>query len=1365
MKILEVWAIASTSATGCFFLSMLPAQAQGIVPADSTNTQVTPNGTDHAITGGTTSADSQNLFHQFSEFNVLTGESATFVTDPAILNILSGVIGSNSSLIDGLLQVSGSNANLFLINPNGILLGPNSALNLQGSFTATTADQVNFAEGAFGLIGSSDYAALVGEPQSFSFSLDNPASIVNAGDLAVTAGESVMLIGGQVLNTGTIAAPGGEIIISAIAGGNLVRIAQDGSLLNLEVETLAEQGTDLTAFSPLSLPELLTGSAAAIAPVDTVTVNPDGTVQLASGTPVNSESGAITAAGLLSVAATQGGQVLFFGEDIALSEGLIDIGGTAIGGELSVYATNQLTLGVEVNASGGGHALFDPPTFTVNEAEAATIVSTLNSTGSTTVEASEIININAAIDNSDNPEAPFGGLSLVDEDANGNLIINLNAPIRLSPGQFGSSQFLTGEGSTINVATTGLIQNGLAVALNEATVNLAAGTFQAGETLVLNRSLTLNGAGAGVTILNGEGEYPVVDVLASSDPAAPPVTISNLTITGGTDFVSGGSPAGGINNQGDLVITNSIIRNNQGLEGGGISNIRSAFATNFNDGRLTINNSAITNNSAFTGGGIANRDGSVTINNSTISGNTAESEGGAIRNVGVNAVNFGTSLTINNSTISNNSTTSASSDGGGILNNNGSLNIVRSTLNNNVSGEDGGAISDIGGRVSIDTSTIANNLARSGGGIATNNSDRLQIQSSTIVGNSASGGNGGGLVSDSDNFTLLLNLISGNNASNPASANIFNLGGIPVEGTSGANLFGASGNAGIAGFSPNSIGTVPSVGLSAIVSTTLADNGGPTQTLALVPGSPAIDKTSFGFINTSEGLVPIISLDQRGVPQFNELRDIGAFEFTVGGSGGNSDGSSSGGSSDADFECIAGDCNPQTSAQPNNLATAADGGTEVGYVEQFEDYLGVEAAAFDDFDALDRARNSTGVTPALIYAQFVPPSSDVAVAHSQTAAIADASAATKALIAGDALGQQIVAQAEGQQPAATTTNEDVLQLVLITADNEPRRINTGATRSEVIAAVRQLQVELTDRTRRRLDDYLFPAQALYGWLVSPLEEALAAENIGHVSFVLDEGLRSLPLAAMHDGDQFIIEQYSVGLMPSLSLTDTRIGNIRNAEVLAMGASEFSDQPPLPAVPLEIASISRSWSGEAFLNEVFTPEILVEQRSEDAYPILHLATHGQFTSGGLSNSYIQFWDRRLGLDDLPQLQLSDPTVELLVLSACRTVLGSEEAELGFAGLAIKSGAKSAIAALWQVSDLETAGLMAELYTHLGQVTYKAEALRQAQLAMLRGEVTVQNDSLIWSGGSEPLPDEFSGLSFADTRHPYYWSAFTLVGNPW
>jgi CHAT domain-containing protein len=344
---------------------------------------------------------------------------------------------------------------------------------------------------------------------------------------------------------------------------------------------------------------------------------------------------------------------------------------------------------------------------------------------------------------------------------------------------------------------------------------------------------------------------------------------------------------------------------------------------------------------------------------------------------------------------------------------------------------------------------------------------------------------------------------------------------------------------------------------------------------------------------------------------------------------------------------------------------------------------------------------------------------------------------------------------------------DVLQLVMITPGGPPQQIIVpGATREKVSAAVQRLQRELTDRTRRRQTTYLEDSQQLYRWLVAPLEAELGQQGIGHLSFIMSPGLRSLPLAALHDGEQFIIERYTVGLMPSLALTDTRYTDLRQAPVLAMGASQFTDQRALPAVPFELSTIvGQLRTGQRNLNETFTPQDLVTLRQASGYNILHLATHGEFRPGELSNSYIQFWDQRVSLDQIRRLQLHEPPLDLLVMSACQTALGDTHAELGFAGLAVQSGARSALATLWQVSDLETAGLMAEFYTQLGQQPYKAEALRQAQLAMLRGEVFVADNQLRWQGGSQPLPPELAGMDFGDTRHPYFWSAFTLVGSPW
>ncbi|MDA0209542.1 MAG: CHAT domain-containing protein [Cyanobacteria bacterium FC1] len=267
---------------------------------------------------------------------------------------------------------------------------------------------------------------------------------------------------------------------------------------------------------------------------------------------------------------------------------------------------------------------------------------------------------------------------------------------------------------------------------------------------------------------------------------------------------------------------------------------------------------------------------------------------------------------------------------------------------------------------------------------------------------------------------------------------------------------------------------------------------------------------------------------------------------------------------------------------------------------------------------------------------------------------------------------------------------------------------------------------------------------------------------------MDAGLRSLPVAALHDGEQFLIEKYSHSLVPSLNLVDTRYSSVQNAQVLAMGASEFQEQSPLPAVPVEVKTIATNlWQGQAFLNQQFTLANLQRQRQQQPFGIVHLATHGEFQPGEPSNSYIQLWDTRLGLDQLRELGWDNPPLDLLVLSACRMALGDRNAELGFAGFAVQAGVKTAIASLWYVSDEGTLGLMTEFYQQLKTAPIKSEALRRAQLALLRGDVRLESAQVVGlsSGANLPLPPESGTLSDRNLSHPYYWAAFTMIGSPW
>ncbi|MEQ9481495.1 CHAT domain-containing protein, partial [Coleofasciculus sp. F4-SAH-05] len=309
----------------------------------------------------------------------------------------------------------------------------------------------------------------------------------------------------------------------------------------------------------------------------------------------------------------------------------------------------------------------------------------------------------------------------------------------------------------------------------------------------------------------------------------------------------------------------------------------------------------------------------------------------------------------------------------------------------------------------------------------------------------------------------------------------------------------------------------------------------------------------------------------------------------------------------------------------------------------------------------------------------------------------------------------------------------------------------------------------TDSFRRQGTGYLQPAQNLYNWLIKPIANELADANIDTLLFSLDGGLRTVPLAALHDGENFLIETYSLSLIPTFSLMNTDYQPIPDAKILAMGASEFEELNPLPAVPVELSTITQQMgTGEVFLNQEFTKQNLIQQRQVTPYQIIHLGTHGNFNEGDASHSYVQLWDDKLDLTEMRQLNWDNPPVELLVLSACRTAIGSKDAELGFAGLAVASGVKTALGSIWQVSDGGTLVLMSEFYTHLGETQIKAEALRQAQLSMLRGDVVIEGGQLRGEGVPDNLmlpPELAETLDKVDLSNPYYWSAFTLIGSPW
>ncbi|MDJ1183736.1 CHAT domain-containing protein [Roseofilum casamattae] len=348
-----------------------------------------------------------------------------------------------------------------------------------------------------------------------------------------------------------------------------------------------------------------------------------------------------------------------------------------------------------------------------------------------------------------------------------------------------------------------------------------------------------------------------------------------------------------------------------------------------------------------------------------------------------------------------------------------------------------------------------------------------------------------------------------------------------------------------------------------------------------------------------------------------------------------------------------------------------------------------------------------------------------------------------------------------------------LEIVLVTpTGNIYRHLNRDVGEAKLQETAREFRNNLTHPRYLRTTRYEPAARQLYDWIIAPIEEELETEGIDSLLLCVGSGLRSVPLAALFDGDRFLVEKYSLTMIPAFNLMTSEGKKPRQRKVLAMGASEFSQLSPLPAVPLELELLgtsgsnpNRPWDSQAFLNEEFTLNNLQTKLQQENFDIVHLATHAAFNPGKPDRSYIQLWDTQLTLDRIAQLPFDNPPLDLLVLSACSTAVGDRQAELGFAGLAFESGVESVLASFWQVSDAGTLALMNEFYQFLPTSATKAQALQQAQIALLREQVELTDRQLRSSRGAVELPPTLGDLTASNLAAPFYWAAFTLIGSPW
>jgi CHAT domain-containing protein len=269
---------------------------------------------------------------------------------------------------------------------------------------------------------------------------------------------------------------------------------------------------------------------------------------------------------------------------------------------------------------------------------------------------------------------------------------------------------------------------------------------------------------------------------------------------------------------------------------------------------------------------------------------------------------------------------------------------------------------------------------------------------------------------------------------------------------------------------------------------------------------------------------------------------------------------------------------------------------------------------------------------------------------------------------------------------------------------------------------------------------------LYQYLILPIESQLSSQNIKNLVFVSDGVFKNVPMSALYDGQQYLIEKYSVAIAPSLKLIEPKSLSKKDNQALLAGLSEMNPENPrqfsdLPQVEPELNQIKDIVQNTiTILNKDFTTNQFREAVTQSQYPIVHVATHGEFSSK-LEDTYLLTWDREISINELSkilaQYRKQKEPIELLVLSACKTASGDKRAALGLAGVAVRAGARSTVASLWYVSDQSTQLLMSEFYRELeNNPPSKAEALRRAQMKLIENK-------------------EFN--------NPYFWSAFILVGN--
>jgi len=357
--------------------------------------------------------------------------------------------------------------------------------------------------------------------------------------------------------------------------------------------------------------------------------------------------------------------------------------------------------------------------------------------------------------------------------------------------------------------------------------------------------------------------------------------------------------------------------------------------------------------------------------------------------------------------------------------------------------------------------------------------------------------------------------------------------------------------------------------------------------------------------------------------------------------------------------------------------------------------------------------------------------------------------------------------------------EDRLWLLWTATGGVVGSVEVSVTQAELSRATLRFRELLERQDAQSYAEFKTVSQQLYGWLIAPLQPELEKNAIRHLIFAQDRTTRYLPMAALYDGNQYLLETYTISTVLSAALTDTqsRLGDVASTTALGLGLTRaVTGFSPLPNVAAELTAAIQSedntnrgiYPCQIFLDEAFTFEAL--SQNVRGANILHIATHAEFVPSTQGESYILSGSGdRLTLADIGALDTQFRNLHLVVLSACQTALGGAALDgTEIAGVSAyflgRNKAKTVMATLWKVDDAGTSLLMQRFYTLLatGQMT-KAEALPQAQLSLLKGEANLDN-RLTSLGVNRGFALAEAEEPSAGLAHPYYWAPFIVIGNP-